>query len=453
VSSWPPSRPAGRCGCYGERCRRRCARAPSGRCSRVGRERGRLAETRSPRSPPRACGLAAPAAGAAVRATRRWPRPRRCRGAPDGPGEAAEARAIARRLLRERRGRAVRGDGCRPGAPETYAPLFEDLFSRLGIPHRLHPSLPLRFGRAARSLLLLFRCRGLARAAVMEFLTFAPVPFAALVATSPAALSRWDQTSRDGRHRVGSQPLDRRAAGLRGGRARGRYEGRRTGARERRLQHASEADPCCTWSRSGRDARRAVREPPGPSGRAAAHGVRAVDRPERDREALLELIADLGGLGYGGVARAWEEVEQVVEARLECGALAARASSRARRPRGSLDAMAGCPSGSVAIPGLVEVAIPASFVRIRFCWIRAHGPRRAATGGHASFRAARGAASAAAYGSSSCSRRSRRRAPTGQWLALPIWPPWAGRACRRARTACSSASVVSSARSRRRANG
>ena len=65
--------------------------------------------------------------------------------------------------------------------PEVYAPLFADLFARIWPPHRLHPSLPLRFGRAARSLLLLFRCRGLARSSVMEFLTFAPIPFAEMV--------------------------------------------------------------------------------------------------------------------------------------------------------------------------------------------------------------------------------------------------------------------------------
>ena len=82
--------------------------------------------------------------------------------------------------------------------PETYAPLFTDLLSRLGVPHRLHPSLPLRFGRAARSLLLLFRCRGLERPAVMEFLTFAPIPFEALLGAEVAVLpARWDQISRE----------------------------------------------------------------------------------------------------------------------------------------------------------------------------------------------------------------------------------------------------------------
>ena len=97
--------------------------------------------------------------------------------------------------------------------PETYAPLFTDLLERLGVPHRLHPSLPLRFGRAARSLLLLFRCRGLERPAVMEFLTFAPVPFEMLLGPDVAARpARWDHIESRGRHRL---RLSRWMVGLR----------------------------------------------------------------------------------------------------------------------------------------------------------------------------------------------------------------------------------------------
>jgi hypothetical protein len=84
------------------------------------------------------------------------------------PGEAAEVRGIVRRLLRAAAdGVPFEEVGVILPRPETYASLFTDLFQRLGIPHRLHPSLPLRTGRTARSLLLLFRCRGLARAAVL----------------------------------------------------------------------------------------------------------------------------------------------------------------------------------------------------------------------------------------------------------------------------------------------
>ena len=82
--------------------------------------------------------------------------------------------------------------------PDTYAPLFTDLLTRLGVPFRLHPSLPLSTGRATRALLLLLRCRGLGRPEVMEFLTFAPVPFAELLgAETTVDLAAWDQVSRD----------------------------------------------------------------------------------------------------------------------------------------------------------------------------------------------------------------------------------------------------------------
>jgi hypothetical protein len=131
------------------------------------------------------------------------------------PGEAAEVRGVVRALLREAaRGVPFEDMGVILPRPQEYAPLFTDLLARLGIPCRLHPSLPLRFGRTARSLLLLLRCRGLRRAEVMEFLTFAPVPFAEMlgedVTPRPA---QWDAMSRD----IGIvSGLDRWIVGLRG---------------------------------------------------------------------------------------------------------------------------------------------------------------------------------------------------------------------------------------------
>src|SRR5207247_1961979 len=91
-------------------------------------------------------------------------------------------------------------------------------------PFRLHPSLPLRFGRSARALLTLFRCRGLRRPAVMEFLTFAPVPFTRLLGEGQIAKpAQWDALSREAqvvsgidRWRTGLQvfaALEREAAG------------------------------------------------------------------------------------------------------------------------------------------------------------------------------------------------------------------------------------------------
>ncbi len=115
------------------------------------------------------------------------------------PGEAAEAAAIVRRLLREAgRGVPFEEMGVLLPRPDVYAPVFADLCRRLQIPLRLHPSLPLSTGRSARSLLLLFRCRGLTRPAVMEFLTFAPVPWKELLGDeSLARPEQWDQLSRD----------------------------------------------------------------------------------------------------------------------------------------------------------------------------------------------------------------------------------------------------------------
>ena len=60
--------------------------------------------------------------------------------------------------------------------PDVYAPILADLFSRATIPFKLHPSLPLATGRIARSFLLLLGSRDFDRGALLEFLTFAPVP-------------------------------------------------------------------------------------------------------------------------------------------------------------------------------------------------------------------------------------------------------------------------------------
>ena len=136
--------------------------------------------------------------------------------------------------------------------PDTYAPLFTDLLTRLGVPHRLHPSLPLRFGRAARSLLLLLRCRELDRPAVMEFLTFAPVPFEALLGAERRAVpSRWDEISREAGIVSG---YSRWIVGLRAW-AEAEREAGESDADEASAASAGCATPptrrpCCTWSRS-----------------------------------------------------------------------------------------------------------------------------------------------------------------------------------------------------------
>ena len=281
------------------------------------------------------------------------------------PGEAAEVRAIARRLLREAaRGVPFEEMGVVLPRPETYAPLFTDLLSRLGIPHRLHPSLPLRFGRAARSLLLLFRCRGLERPAVMEFLTFAPVPFEVLLGPdAPARPARWDQLSREAGVVSG---LSRWILGLRawGEAEREAAETERDeDRRERRRRHVADAEALLrVVELVGGTLDGLAGEAPWSEWVERLRTV--VDQwigPERDKDAVLEVIADLGGLGSVAARAPWAEVEQVLEARFEWERLPLEPLEGGAVHVGALDAMAGLPFRVVAIPGLVEGGYPGVF--------------------------------------------------------------------------------------------
>ena len=281
------------------------------------------------------------------------------------PGEAAEVRAIARQLLREA-ARGVRFEemGVVLPRPETYAPLFTDLLSRLGIPHRLHPSLPLRFGRAARSLLLLFRCRGLERPAVMEFLTFAPVPFAELLGPDvPPRPARWDQTSREAGIVSG---LSRWILGLRAWGEAEREAGeaeKDPERRERRQRHVIDAEALLrVVELVGGTLDGLAGEAPWAEWVERLRTV--VDQwigPERDRDAVLEVIDDLGGLGSVAARASWAEVEQVLEARFEWERLPLEPQEGGAVHVGALDAMAGLPFRVVAIPGLVEGGYPGVF--------------------------------------------------------------------------------------------
>ncbi|HZM51016.1 MAG TPA: hypothetical protein VFE68_11005, partial [Vicinamibacteria bacterium] len=278
------------------------------------------------------------------------------------PGEAAEVRGVVRALLREAaRGVPFEDMGVILPRPQEYAPLFTDLLARLGIPCRLHPSLPLRFGRTARSLLLLLRCRGLRRAEVMEFLTFAPVPFAEMlgedVTPRPA---QWDAMSRD----IGIvSGLDRWIVGLRGQ------------AEAEREEAARETDPerAARRRRRAADAEALLRivellsgtldalsgEASWPDWSARLRGV--VDQwlgRERDREAVGEVVAELGGLAFLGGRAPWREVERVLEARFEWERLPLDSLAAGAVHVGVMDALAGLPFRVVAIPGLVEGGYP-----------------------------------------------------------------------------------------------
>jgi len=278
------------------------------------------------------------------------------------PGEAAEVRGVVRTLLRE----AARGVPFEDMAvilprPQEYAPLFTDLLRRLGIPYRLHPSLPLRFGRTARSLLLLMRCRGLRRAAVMELLTFAPVPFAEMlgegVTPRPA---QWDAMSRD----IGIvSGLDRWIVGLRGQAETEREEAEREKdpeRAERRRRRAADADALLRIVEllSGAlDALSGEASWPDWSARLRVVVDQWMGR-ERDREAVDEVVADLAGLAFLGAQAPWRDVERVLEARFEWERLPLDALATGAVHVGAMDALAGLPFRIVAIPGLVEGGYP-----------------------------------------------------------------------------------------------
>jgi ATP-dependent helicase/nuclease subunit B len=276
------------------------------------------------------------------------------------PGEAAEVRSIVRRLLQQAaRGIAFEEMGIALARPDTYAPLFTDLLARIGVPFRLHPSLPLASGRATRALLLLLRCRGLGRPEVMEFLTFAPVPFAELLGPETRVdLAAWDQISRDAGIVA---DLARWIVGLRAyaeteRREAGDDEWRRARAQERALLAESllrlvellsgtldSLEGFASWSEW--------------SERLAA----ACDQwigPEDDREALTDVIADLSGLSSFGGRAPWREVERVLTTRVGWERLPMPPRMSGAIHLGALDAIAGLPFRVVAIPGLVEGGYP-----------------------------------------------------------------------------------------------
>lgn len=278
------------------------------------------------------------------------------------PGEAAEVRAMTRRLLREAgRGVPFEEMGVVLPRPDDYAPLVSDLFQRLGIPFKLHPSLPLNTGRAARSLLLLLRTRGLVRAAVMEFLTFAPVPYENLLGPDVSVSTpQWEESSRNAGVTAG---LDRWRTGL-GTYAASKADeadrepetGRRDGARRRR-------DAALTLLRlvdalaETLDALAGEHPWPEWSSRLLA----ALDRwigTERDRDAVAEVLGDLAGLGALAPAASWPEVEAVLEARLEWERVPMTPPATGGVHVGAIDAIAGLSFRVLAVMGLVEGGYP-----------------------------------------------------------------------------------------------
>ena len=276
-------------------------------------------------------------------------------------------RAIVRRLLREAAPRrAVRGDGRRAAATRD---LRAALHGPAHADRRAAPPPPL----AAAAL----RARGALAAAAL------PLPGAGAaggdgvpdVRPRPVRASCSGPTSRRA-PRAGTtraaRPASSRAsaAGSLGLRAWAEAEReaaeteRDADRRERRLRHVADAEALLrVVELLGRDARRPRGR--GRRGRSGSRGcARSSDQwlgPERDREAVLEVIADLGGLGSVATRAPWSEVEQVIEARFEWERLPLEPLEGGAVHVGALDAMAGLPFRVVAIPGLVEGGYPGVF--------------------------------------------------------------------------------------------
>ncbi|HVR70875.1 MAG TPA: PD-(D/E)XK nuclease family protein [Vicinamibacteria bacterium] len=280
------------------------------------------------------------------------------------PGENAEVRAVVRRLLAH----AARGVPWEEMAvilprPREYAFLFTDLLRRLDIPHRLHPSLPLSSGRSARSLLLLLRCRSLPRAAVMEFLTFAPVPFHELLGEGAApVVSRWDALSRDAGIVSG---LERWIIGLRAGAEKERVgaEAEEEPRRASRLRRAAEAESLLrvvellSVTLDGLSGDAPWPEWSARLSAAFSNWVRG-DPGRLEHQAVAGVLADLASLGFLQPRAPWPDVQSVLEARLEWERMPLEPHPEGALHVGSLDAMAGVPFRVVAVPGLVEGGFP-----------------------------------------------------------------------------------------------
>src|SRR5262249_6371125 len=80
--------------------------------------------------------------------------------------------------------------------------------------------------------------------------------------------------------------------------------------------------------------------------------------PERDREAVAEVLADLAALSSVSPRAPWREVEQVLESRFEWERLPVEPLTTGGIHVGALDAIAGLPFRVVAVLGLVEGGYP-----------------------------------------------------------------------------------------------
>lgn len=285
------------------------------------------------------------------------------------PGESAEVRFVARRiLLAASRGVPFDEIALVIPQPEVYAPIVADVLARVGIPYRLHPSLPLSFGRIARSLLLLLRSRGFDRGALMEFLTFAPTSLPAIAGDPDAPHpSVFDALSRDLKVVSGADrfrvALDHFVAEETAGLSRV-SPGRRPDA-ERRIREAT------AFRRLVDRLEGALRVLEGEATLEAwsqrlkallAEWIRPDDAVEAEEYAtVLEALDDLASLGAVSKPVSFDSVERVLESRFEWKRKPLETRQRGGVHVGSPDALAGGRAQIVFAVGLVEGRFPGVF--------------------------------------------------------------------------------------------
>jgi RecB family exonuclease len=284
-------------------------------------------------------------------------------------GEASEVRSIARLLLKAAQS-GVAFDEMAVVAPqaEVYSPIVVDVFSRARIPFKLHPSLPLASGRIARSLLLLLSSRDFDRGALLEFLTFAPVPLAEKTGDSePPHPSVFDQITRELKVVSG---IDRFRKAL-----------------DHFIREESLLDPAGTGPRH---AHRALRVRAARALRTLVENLEqslaftAAKLPldawserllalcndwirpsnaqeETERQLVCETLQELGALAAVSTAVPFDRVLSVIESQLEGKRRPLEERSRVGVHVGSPEALSGGRFRFVAVLGLVEGRFPGVF--------------------------------------------------------------------------------------------
>lgn len=285
------------------------------------------------------------------------------------PGDAGEVRSIARLLLKAARN-GLPFDDMAVVIPQAdvYSPIVVDLFSRARIPFKLHPSLPLGTGRIARSFLLLLGSRDFDRQALLEFLTFAPVPLAEKSGDpDPPHPSVFDQITRELKVVSG---LDRFRTGLdhfikEEARVAAALSDNRQTARGRRVQAAralravverlheslaftTEKLSLDLWSTRLLALCRDWIRPTN-------------DLEETEYQLVCETLEEIGSLAAVSTAVPFDRVLSVVEAQFDRKRRPLEERSRVGVHVGSPEALAGGRFRFVAVLGLVEGRYPGVF--------------------------------------------------------------------------------------------